>query len=66
MIKRSEPNQPGCDDAEDEPDIEEAWLREIDRRTAALDAGIAETVPWETVRARLRARGASVAPYKKA
>jgi putative addiction module component (TIGR02574 family) len=38
-----------------EQDVEEAWLREVERRTAALDAGTAETVPWETVRARLRA-----------
>ena len=38
-----------------EQDVEEAWMREIDRRTAELDAGTAETIPWETVRARLRA-----------
>jgi putative addiction module component (TIGR02574 family) len=38
-----------------EQDVEEAWMREIERRTAALDAGTAETIPWETVRARLRA-----------
>ena len=38
-----------------EQDVEEAWMREIDRRAAELDAGIAETIPWETVRARLRA-----------
>jgi len=38
-----------------EQDVEEAWVQEIERRTAALDAGTAETIPWETVRARLRA-----------
>jgi putative addiction module component (TIGR02574 family) len=38
-----------------EQDVEEAWLREVERRTAELDAGAAETIPWETVRARLRA-----------
>jgi putative addiction module component (TIGR02574 family) len=37
-----------------EQDVEAAWVREIDRRTAELDAGTAETIPWETVRARLR------------
>lgn len=38
-----------------ERDVEAAWMREIDRRAAELDAGTAETIPWETVRARLRA-----------
>jgi putative addiction module component (TIGR02574 family) len=38
-----------------EQDVEEAWMREIDRRASELDAGTAETIPWETVRARLRA-----------
>jgi putative addiction module component (TIGR02574 family) len=38
-----------------EQGVEEAWLHEIDRRAAELDAGTAETIPWETVRARLRA-----------
>jgi len=42
-------------DSATEQDVEEAWAREIDRRTAELDAGTAETIPWETVRARLRA-----------
>ena len=37
-----------------EQDVEEAWMREVDRRAAELDAGTAETIPWETVRARLR------------
>jgi putative addiction module component (TIGR02574 family) len=38
-----------------EQDVDEAWAREIDRRMAEFDAGTAETIPWETVRARLRA-----------
>ena len=42
-------------DTATEQDVEEAWMREIDRRAAELDAGTAETIPWETVRARLRA-----------
>ena len=37
-----------------EQDVEEAWMREIARRTAELDSGTAQTVPWDTVRARLR------------
>ena len=42
-------------DSATEQDVEEAWAREIDRRATELDAGTAETIPWETVRARLRA-----------
>jgi putative addiction module component (TIGR02574 family) len=34
-------------------DVEEAWREEIERRVAELDSGTAQTVPWETVRARL-------------
>jgi putative addiction module component (TIGR02574 family) len=46
-------------DPKTEQDVEEAWMREIDRRTAELDAGTVQTIPWNTVRARLRrsARG---------
>jgi putative addiction module component (TIGR02574 family) len=36
--------------------IEDAWHHEIERRALELDSGTAETVPWEIVRARLRAR----------
>ena len=39
-------------------DVEDEWYREIERRALELDAGTAETVPWEIVRARLRAMGA--------
>ena len=42
-------------DPKTEREVEETWLREIDRRASELDAGTAETIPWETVRARLRA-----------
>ncbi len=38
-----------------EQDVEEAWLLEIDRRAAEVDSSATETIPWETVRARLRA-----------
>ena len=41
-------------DSATEQGVEEAWAREIDRRASDLDAGTAETIPWETVRARLR------------
>ena len=37
-----------------EQDLDEAWMREIDRRTAELDAGTLQTIPWDAVRARLR------------
>ena len=33
------------DPATDE-EVEEAWMREIDRRAAELEAGTAETIPW--------------------
>ena len=36
-----------------EPGVEQAWDRVIERRVAELDAGIAKTVPWSEVRARL-------------
>ena len=39
-------------------DVEDEWYREIERRALELDAGTAETVPWEIVRAQLRAIGA--------
>jgi putative addiction module component (TIGR02574 family) len=32
-------------------DAEEAWMREIERRKAEIDA---ETIPWDVVRTRLR------------
>jgi putative addiction module component (TIGR02574 family) len=34
-------------------------MREIDRRAAELDSSTVQTIPWDTVRARLRhsARG---------
>ena len=30
-----------------EPDVEAAWSEEIKRRTAEVDAGIVELIPWE-------------------
>ena len=40
-------------ESEADPDVEEAWRVEIERRLAELDAGTAETVPWEVVKAEL-------------
>ena len=39
-------------ESEDDPDVEEAWRIEIERRLAELDAGTAKTVPWEDVKAK--------------
>ncbi len=36
-----------------EPDVEAARSEEIKRRTAEIDAGIVELIPWEEVRAEL-------------
>jgi putative addiction module component (TIGR02574 family) len=37
-----------------EEGVEEAWMEEVTRRAAELDSGAAQTIPWDTVRARLR------------
>jgi len=36
-------------------DVDDAWAAEIERRCAALDAGVAETSDWEDVRRRIEA-----------
>ena len=43
-------------ESEVDPDVEEAWRIEIERRLAELDSGAVETVPWEVVRAKLLQR----------
>lgn len=43
-------------ESEVDPDVEEAWRKEIERRVAELDSGTVETVPWETLRAKLLRR----------
>ena len=43
-------------ESEVDPDVEEAWREEIERRVAELDSGTATTVPWETLRAELLRR----------
>ena len=39
-------------------EIERAWLAEIDRRSAEIDAGTAELLEWSEVRARIAERRA--------
>ncbi|MEK6335334.1 MAG: addiction module protein [Acidobacteriota bacterium] len=39
-----------------EPDVEAAWSEEIKRRTAEIEAGNVELIPWEEVRAELFAQ----------
>jgi putative addiction module component (TIGR02574 family) len=43
-------------ETEIDPDVEEAWRVEIERRLAELDEGTVKTVPWETVKAKLLQR----------
>ncbi len=43
-------------DAEVEAGVEEAWRVEIERRSAELESGAAQSIPWDLVRQRL-ARG---------
>ncbi|MDO9225923.1 MAG: addiction module protein [Pseudomonadota bacterium] len=39
-----------------DPEVEEAWEREADRREAELESGVVAEVPGEDAIARLRAR----------
>lgn len=39
-------------DNEDAVEVEAAWAAEIERRVRDLEAGRAEMIPWEEVRAR--------------
>ena len=41
-------------DSEADPDVEATWAAEIDRRSASVDDGSAELVPWEAVKRRSR------------
>jgi len=43
-------------ESEVDPDVEEAWRIEIERRVAELESGAVETVPWEVVKAKLLQR----------
>ena len=35
------------------PSLSAEWLAEIDRRSAEIDSGEVETIPWKTVRERI-------------
>jgi len=43
-------------DGESEEGADEAWRAEVERRSAELDSGAVEAVPWEELRARLYQR----------
>ena len=43
-------------DPESDEGVEQAWLAEVDRRTAELDSGGVQTIPWEELRARVYGR----------
>ena len=36
-----------------DPDVEELWAEEAERRWREIEAGTAQTIPWEEVRAKL-------------
>lgn len=43
----------GLDEADPEP-LDEAWIKEIERRSADFDAGRVKPIPWSEVRDRCR------------
>jgi len=43
-------------DGPPDADVAAAWLDEVQRRSAEIDAGIAQSIPAEEVFARIRAR----------
>lgn len=36
-----------------DPDVEELWAEEAEKRWRAIEAGTVQTIPWEEVRAKL-------------
>jgi putative addiction module component (TIGR02574 family) len=42
-------------DSREDPNVEEAWAAEVDRRVAEVDSGKVKLIPWERARRRLRA-----------
>lgn len=40
----------------DSPVLDEVWMQEIRRRSAEIDEGKVELIPWEIVRERVHAR----------
>ena len=43
----------GLDEVDTEP-LDEAWIAEIQRRSAEYDSGLVQPVPWSEVRDRAR------------
>jgi putative addiction module component (TIGR02574 family) len=43
-------------ETERDPDVEQAWATEIERRVAQIDAGEVKLIPWEEVKDRLLGR----------
>ena len=41
-------------DSREDPDVEEAWATEVERRVAEVDSGKVKLVSWDRVRRRLR------------
>jgi putative addiction module component (TIGR02574 family) len=39
--------------------LDDAWLVEIDRRSAEIDSGAVQTIAWDEVRRKARQRAAS-------
>ena len=42
-------------DESDDPNVEAAWIIELEQRLKDVDSGKVKLMPWETVRRRLRA-----------
>ena len=40
-----------------DPDVEELWSAEAERRWLEIESGAVQAIPWEEVRARLFRRG---------
>jgi putative addiction module component (TIGR02574 family) len=40
-----------------DPDVEELWAQEAERRWHEIESGAVATIPWEEVRAKLFRRG---------
>jgi putative addiction module component (TIGR02574 family) len=36
--------------------LDDIWLAEIDRRSAEIESGVVQTIPWSEVRQKARAR----------
>ena len=40
-------------DSQVDEGVEQAWLAEIERRAQELESGAVQSIPWDTVKARL-------------